>query len=114
MTFDVLRLDELLTETATDDVGIWEELIALPGGGEAWASAVERRRRIDDLAGRSSGRPFVAQAMLTFRRIARKLGTVRLAATEAEILPAFGATLATPSARRVALAWGTEQILTLS
>jgi hypothetical protein len=59
-----------------DDREAWEALVTLPGGAEAWLAAVARRRRMDQLAAATRGRPWLARAILLLSRSARKLRSI--------------------------------------
>jgi len=73
---DAGTLDALVIGASDpDDGAAWDALVKLPGGAEAWADAVARRRRMDILAGVVCGRPWLASCMLRLSTLARRIRT---------------------------------------
>ena len=71
---DAATLDALVIGAdEPEDQAAWQALIMLPGGTEMWCAAVARRRRMDQLAAATQGRPWLAHATLLLSRTARKL-----------------------------------------
>jgi hypothetical protein len=72
---DAATLDALVIGTDEPaDQRAWEALVRHPGGAEAWAAAVTRRRHLDLLAGATLGRPWLARAVRAMTGAARRMG----------------------------------------
>jgi len=96
---------------ATDDeealASIWPALLE-PEGDVAWERAVERRRRIDDLAGLIHGHAWLSALVLSAKRLSRRHGeSERGPRLEAQVSEhALAATLGPEKPEPLELSWG--------